>query len=120
MHPLDWYEQHEVLGPSLGLHYASRFALHQSVKYLLDVGPDPNPRGDKYGSVIQAASTSGNLQIVQMLLEHGADVDIGGDPHGSALFAAVEYGHINVLNLLLQHGATFGALAQGMPSILSN
>ncbi|KAG9532240.1 Pfs, NACHT and ankyrin domain protein, partial [Aureobasidium melanogenum] len=92
------------------LYYASDFALHRSVKYLLGMHADPNAKGGLYGNALQAASTSDSVQIVQLLLDHGASVNAQGGYCGSALHAAAWYGRVNTLQLLLTNGADLGSL----------
>lgn len=98
------------------LYHASLFALHRSVQYLLSMGADPNAQGGNYGNALQAALTTGDIQMVQILLDHGASVNANGGYHGSALHAAIWYGHIDTLRLLLKYGANIGALEWGRDS----
>jgi ankyrin repeat protein len=57
-----------------------------------------NLRGGKYGSALQAASSSGNAGVVRILLEHGAKVD-------SSLQIASLGGFDDIVRTLLDHGA---------------
>ncbi|KAG9559507.1 MFS general substrate transporter, partial [Aureobasidium melanogenum] len=98
------------------LYYASRFALHRSVRYLLSLRDNLNVQESNYGVALQAASISGNEQTVQVLLDHGANVNAKGGYHGSALHAAAYHGHIEILQLLLRYGADIGAADRGRRS----
>ena len=55
------------------LYYASLAGLIESVRLLLEKGPDVNAQSGRYGNALQAASSGGHDQIVQRLLEKGAD-----------------------------------------------
>ncbi|KAG9604950.1 hypothetical protein KCU77_g1033, partial [Aureobasidium melanogenum] len=108
-----WVQLHsrgESFHANPALYFASRFALHRSVGYLLSMGADPNAQGGRYGNPLQAAMASGDVQTVAVLLDHGASRDAIGGWYGSALHAAAWYGRIDTLQLLLTYGADVGAL----------
>ena len=60
---------------------------------------------DHYGTVLQAASRVGNLEIVECLFKAGANVNILQGVHGSALRAAVIGGHEELVRSLITRGA---------------
>ncbi|KAH0171282.1 MFS general substrate transporter, partial [Aureobasidium melanogenum] len=103
------YDYREARDTS-ALYYASRFALHRSVRYLLSRGADPNARGGTYGSALTAAATSGDVHIAQILLDHGASINAEDGEFGYALHAAAWYGHVDTLQLLLGYGADTGTM----------
>ncbi|KAH0360135.1 Pfs, NACHT and ankyrin domain protein, partial [Aureobasidium melanogenum] len=106
------------------LYYASQFALHRSVDYLLSIGADPNAQGEVpygasvnaqggfFGSALHAAAWNGHIDTLQLLLKYGADVSAMKWQHGStsaALQVAAYRGHVEIVKALLMHGADVNA-----------
>lgn len=58
------------------------------VKLLLDRGADVKTNAGETGNALQAAATTGNIDIVKLLIEHGADVNKGDGENDSPLIAA--------------------------------
>ena len=58
----------------------------------------------KYATALQAAASSGNVEVVRLLLEHNANPRTEGGFYGSALNAAARRGNIDVLNVLIEQG----------------
>lgn len=80
------------------------------LKMLLDHGADPNARGGKYETALQAAAKHGCLQNVKILLKAGADPTIEGGRYGSPLKAAMagKKKHYLVANFLRRYLAKMG------------
>ncbi|KAF3289301.1 hypothetical protein TWF970_003081 [Orbilia oligospora] len=106
--------------PASPLYYASFGGLLEAAEYLLMNGADPNAKGGKYGTILQAASAQGHGHIVQLLLSSGgnmgwkrtslgtqtvADANSEGGIYGSALQAASSKGFEKIVSTLLHHGA---------------
>ncbi|TGJ69718.1 hypothetical protein EYR41_005738 [Orbilia oligospora] len=106
--------------PASPLYYASFGGLLEAAEYLLMNGADPNAKGGKYGTILQAASVQGHGHIVQLLLSYRgnmgwtgtsirtqtfADVNSEGGIYGSALQAASSKGFEKIVSTLLDHGA---------------
>ncbi|KAL9581528.1 MAG: hypothetical protein Q9212_003845 [Teloschistes hypoglaucus] len=80
----------------------------QVAKVLLKHGADPNVKGGKCGTALQAASFGDHddsLSMVEILLESRADPAIAGGEYGTALVAACSKGSEPISQLLLQQGA---------------
>lgn len=77
---------------------------------LLDHGADPNARGGKYETALQAAAKHGCLDNIKILLSAGADPTIEGGRYGSPLKAALagEEKHYHVANYLRRYIAKMG------------
>jgi len=76
------------------------------LRSLLDHGADPNARGGKYETALQAAAKHGCLDNVKILLAAGADPTIEGGKYGSPLKAAVaKKKHYHVANFLRRYMA---------------
>lgn len=67
-------------------------------KYLLEKGVDPNIKDDELGDPLQAAASSGNVDMILLL-------DGFGGHFGNTLQAASFYGHEQAVRLLIEHGA---------------
>ncbi|KAF3217265.1 hypothetical protein TWF679_002282 [Orbilia oligospora] len=106
--------------PASPLYYASFGGLLEAAEYLLTNGADPNAKGGKYGTILQAASAQGHGHIVQLLLSSRgnmgrtstiirtptfADPNSEGGIYGSALQAASSKGFERIVSTLLHHGA---------------
>src|SRR5437762_1455359 len=77
---------------------------------LLEGGADVNaPRGEWYGTALQAASDQGHDQIVQRPLEKGADVNAPEGKYGTALQMASYQGYDQIVQRLLKEGADVNA-----------
>ncbi|KAK2470677.1 hypothetical protein H9L39_16908 [Fusarium oxysporum f. sp. albedinis] len=76
-----------------------------------EIGADVNAEGGVYGNALQAASSTGNLEIVQLLLDEGADVNAQGGEYGNPLQATSLNGKLEVVQLLLDKGADVDAQA---------
>ncbi|KAL8822696.1 MAG: hypothetical protein Q9191_006571 [Dirinaria sp. TL-2023a] len=98
------------------LQAACDHANEETVRFLLDMGANPNTAGGKIwlGEVhtpLQMAAYRGNLSAVELLLSHGADPNVQGGMFGTALMAAIWNLHNSheegfaVVKVLLEHGA---------------
>ncbi|KAJ7798138.1 hypothetical protein B0H14DRAFT_2466452, partial [Mycena olivaceomarginata] len=76
------------------------------VELLLKAGAKIALTGGKYGTALQAAAYSRELDIFQLLLDWKADgnAKVGGE-YGTALQAASFRGGLEMVELLLQAGA---------------
>ncbi|KAM5372227.1 hypothetical protein ACJA88_008976 [Fusarium oxysporum] len=75
------------------------------VELLLSRGVDIDATGYYYGSPLQAAARTSQLQIVQSLLNKGANANVIQGRWHTSLRAAIVGGHLDIVELLLQHGA---------------
>ena len=96
------------------LHAACSYESGESpaiIKMLLDHGADPNARGGKYETALQAAAKHGCLNNVKILLKAGADPTIRGGRYGSPFEAATagKKKHYLVANYLRRYIAKMGA-----------
>lgn len=76
-------------------------------KFLLERCPEVhvNATGGLFGSALQAAAYSGQINSVRMLLDKGAHVNAGGGLYRSALNAAIFAGYWDTVTVLLDSGA---------------
>ncbi|OPB41991.1 hypothetical protein A0O28_0031080 [Trichoderma guizhouense] len=79
----------------------------RTVALLLEICPDidVNAQGGEYGSALQAAAWSGQVESIKLLIEKGAHVNVRGGKYGSALNAAIIMGYWNIVKILLENGA---------------
>ncbi len=75
------------------------------VKYFLEKGYDPNPKGCIGWTPLLAASGQNNLEILEVLFAAGADVNLSGFGGTTPLMRAVELGENDVARWLLDNGA---------------
>ncbi|KAH6958716.1 hypothetical protein DER45DRAFT_603215 [Fusarium avenaceum] len=100
------------------LYYACFFNLVVTVRYLLAEGADVNAQCGRhgninakfntygiYGSVLQAASAGGHLEVMRLLLKNGADINMASGRGGNALWVACRDGKTEAIRLLLENGA---------------
>ena len=94
------------------LHYAAEGGYTQIIKYLLDVGADPNSQDDEGLTPLHKAAENGHLGAVEMLLD--SDKSRGASPicidakfreHFTALHFAAQNGHFEIVKTLVNHGA---------------
>ncbi|HWR59191.1 MAG TPA: ankyrin repeat domain-containing protein, partial [Thermodesulfovibrionales bacterium] len=87
----------------------------ESVKYLLDIGANPNISNGGFTPLVYAAS-NGNFDMVTDLIAKGADVNQAGACeneecfHWTPLSYAALNGHIKVVRFLLEKGADVNAM----------
>ena len=105
------YEKEELVSDGRSLGLAADWGLWNVVKLLLEGEVDVNIQTG-YGSVLQAAARTGELEIVESLIERGADVNAPGGLDGNALQTAVAGGHLRVAEVLLEHGADVNAQSE--------
>ncbi|KAL6907175.1 ankyrin repeat-containing domain protein [Trichoderma evansii] len=88
------------------------------VRYLLDLGADPNAQGGGFGTALQAACTCITFNskekmadIMKLLIDKGADASIKGGKYDTALQAACSNHNVpnSVVQLLLEKGADVNA-----------
>lgn len=88
------------------------------VKYLLDLGADPNAQEGTSITVLQAAcayqpSSEGlPAKIMKLLIDHGADVSLKGGEYGTTALQAACEKHvvpISVMQIFLENGADVNA-----------
>ena len=58
------------------------------VRLLLDAGADINKKGGSFGSALQGATLSGQVEVVEFLLDSGASINHTGGCYGTSLQAA--------------------------------
>ncbi|KFY04816.1 hypothetical protein O988_00497, partial [Pseudogymnoascus sp. VKM F-3808] len=88
------------------------------VKLLLDRGADVKTNAGETGNALQAAATTGNIEIVKLLIEHGADVNEGGGENDSPIIATAKEGHKHIADLLVEKGAEVNKLFGGLGTAL--
>ncbi|KAI5842141.1 hypothetical protein DFP73DRAFT_498411 [Morchella snyderi] len=100
----------------LGLWECDTVSHLEVLNMLLEMSPDVNLCGGRYGTALQAASYRGHNKIVKTLLMHNADVNITGGSFGTALQAAAAYvgGHHDstkndTVKILIENGANINA-----------
>jgi ankyrin repeat protein len=71
-----------------------------ALEVLVAAGADVNAAGGKYGSALQMAAKSGNMEAVRWLLAHGADVEARAGKYGGVREAALAKEQWNVLSYL--------------------
>lgn len=106
------------------LHMACLHNLPDLVRELLDRGADPNVKGGKYHTTLQAASFRGKPNIVRMLLDQGFDAPSSLDGfYGNALNAAANKNHVAVMRMLIDVAEPeeyFGALSHAVEARAKN
>ena len=79
------------------------------VRFLLEIGADPNVGGEDGNIPLVDASLKGFDAVVSLLLDHGAGVNKVSAVSGTtALYAAASFGRLSVVKLLLARGADPG------------
>ena len=93
--------------------HAAISSSHQTIaELLIERGADVNCEGGKYGTALQAAAATRDMDpIVELLLEKGAYVNTRGGEYGTALVAAARGNNVATLRLLLNAGAVVNAAA---------
>ena len=80
--PLAQFEAHNLV--STPLHYASKYGSKEAVKYLLDLGADPNGLASWAVRPAHEAVQQGRVNILKILQHYGADLSLtnsaGGQP----------------------------------------
>ena len=80
--PLAQFESSNLL--STPLHYASGYGSKEAVKYLLDIGADPNCLASYAMRPVHVAVEQGRVNILKVLHHYGADLSLkntgGGQP----------------------------------------
>lgn len=97
--------------PQLALVEASMSGHEAIVKFLLEIGAEPNARDCDGYTAISGASSRGHLAIVKLLIESGPEIDLDakGNKLKSALVEASRMGHVEVVRFLLERGANIEA-----------
>jgi ankyrin repeat protein len=80
------------------------------VFYVMDTIEPRREQSGVYGTALQAAAVSGNVNIVEMLVEAGADINDIDQLGLRPLHHAAFHGHKAVVDFLLTKGASGGAL----------
>ena len=94
------------------LHAAISSGKQTTAELLIEKGADVNCKSGKYGSALQAAAATRDMDpIVELLLEKGANVNSRGRKHGTALVAAARTNRVATLRLLINAGANVNAMA---------
>ncbi|KAK6358090.1 hypothetical protein TWF730_007445 [Orbilia blumenaviensis] len=99
------------------LYYASFGGFLDAAQDLLMRKADPNAKGGRYGTALQAASAQGHDHIVQLLVRNGAYVNSEGGIYGSAFHAAL-IGFGTVSGTSLDHGTNPNGVDGERPSVL--
>lgn len=81
----------------------------EDVQALLQVGADPNTRGEDDLTALMKAARGGHIQTVQLLLNAGAQVDAEDTKGRTALTEAATGGHTEAVQILLDHHAAVNA-----------
>ncbi|KAJ7676013.1 ankyrin repeat-containing domain protein [Mycena polygramma] len=123
-----WNCLHDIRRPWMGidwsrhapspLYLCSAIAYIEGVRLLLENGADVNAAGGEYGSALQGAAATGNVDIVHVLLKQGADVNAAGGEYGSALQGAAATGNVDIVHVLLKQGADVNAASGNYGSAL--
>lgn len=90
------------------LHYAARFGRTEMTRSLLELGVNPGPRSDRWGTEttpLHSVSMRGNVECCRLLLEAGADVDSLNDQGQSPLGVALRHRQHEVVDVLMEYGA---------------
>lgn len=74
-------------------------------RVLLQAGADPNEDSRVHGTLLEAASERGYLEVVKTLIDHGASVNKPARFHSTVLQAAAAHGHADIVQHLLSNGA---------------
>lgn len=80
----------------------------ESIKYLLNIGADPNVGYNKL-TPLEHACLQGNVEIAKILVEHGAKVD-GLEVKGKPLYNAAKSGNTDVVEYLIKKGASVNSI----------
>lgn len=80
----------------------------EMVRYLLDLGADPDGAGTRGITPLWNAASRGHLDAVLLLLDRGAEVDRPRADGSAPIRVAVERGHTAVVRALLERGAGRG------------
>jgi len=80
----------------------------EMVRYLLDLGADPNGAGTRGITPLWNAASRGHLDAVLLLLDRGAVADRRGADGSAPIRVAAERGHAAVVRALLERGADRG------------
>jgi len=80
----------------------------EMVRFLLDLGADPNGAGTRGITPLWNAASRGHLDAVVLLLDRGAGVDRRGTDGSVPIRVAAERGHAAVVRALLERGADRG------------
>ncbi len=85
------------------------------VRFLLDMGADPDSQNYFEKPALVLAATKGHLAVVKLLLDRGADVNLQGSTW-AAIAEAAQAGHFAVVKELMSRGAKPGS--QGWDALL--
>lgn len=86
---------------AIALFYAAGNVQPEMMKFLLQIGLNPNAR-QKYGATaITTAAMRNNTENIKLLIEAGADVSIRGSQTAAPLTWASTYGYTEVVKLLI-------------------
>ncbi len=83
----------------------------EMVKYLLDLGANPNSMGN-HPLPLRAAISEREYQVVPLLLEHGADPNLSDEVNLPPLHEVARIGSTETVTALLEHGADPNALGK--------
>ncbi|KAJ7353008.1 hypothetical protein DFH08DRAFT_692431 [Mycena albidolilacea] len=97
----------EVSNPSGPPKFSLRLSFLLIVQLL--IGADMNAKGGHYGSVLQAAPSSGSEPIFQLLIANDATVNLQGGYFGSAIQATACCKSEPIVELLIANGANVNA-----------
>jgi cytohesin len=97
----------------MALCHVARECNLEFVKYLLDLGSDPNGRGwwgtvplvEAVGGISEYGRAGPGREVVELLLARGADVNLRGSEGSTALFSASADGMTECVQVLLAAGA---------------
>jgi ankyrin repeat protein len=64
-----------------------------------------------HGTLLQMATSQGNLELTSRLLQHGANINVRDSSGWSVLHSATYDGHLEIVNVLLKYGAEVNCTA---------
>ncbi|CAL1528386.1 unnamed protein product [Lymnaea stagnalis] len=104
---------------SNSLIHAAKKGHVETVRMLLQKGPDLTTRDDTGLTALMLASKHGNFQIVEILLKNAADINLTDLNDQTPLMIASQNGHFDIAEFLIRHGAAINQKdREGMTSIM--
>jgi ankyrin repeat protein len=84
------------------LHIAAEEGKLDAVRFLLEIGAEPNAINTFKETALHAAAAAGHLEVVKCLKDHGADRNIKNFNKERPIYFAAENGHLAVLEYLFK------------------
>ena len=93
---------------STPLHCSSENGHHEIVKYLLEIGANPEMKDKKGRTPLHLASQNGHKKVVDILIKRKVNPNHQEIINGStAMHLAASKGHLEIVNFLLNYGANY-------------